>query len=129
MTPLRRRLFVLLGAYEDLTERESSALRRGDIEYVLALQERKGRLTEALQEARRSTELSSDDLGALNERVRSLQDRESGNLEILRGHMAQVRQSLNEIGQATQRSRKVRRGYSGLGAGLRSTRDTVLGRA
>lgn len=127
MTPSRRRVFVLLGAYEDLTERESSALRRGDIEYVLALQERKGRLTEALLQARQGAELSALDASALIERVRTLQARESHNLEVLRGRMAQVRQSLDEIGQATQRSRKVRRGYSGIASGLRATSASVLG--
>lgn len=129
MTPSRRRLFVLLGAYEDLTERESSALRRGDIEYVLAIQERKSRLTESLQHARRSVQLTSDDTAALDERVRVLQARESGNLNSLREQMTQVRQSLDDIGQAVQRSRKVRRGYSGLGVGLRSAGTSVLGQA
>lgn len=129
MTPSRRRLFVLLGAYEDLTERESSALRRGDIDYVLALQERKSRLTESLALARRSTELTSEDAAALDARVRTLQARETGNLTSLREQMAVVRQSLQEIGQAVQRSRQVRRGYSGLGAGMRSAGASVLGQA
>ena len=126
MTPARRRLFVLLGAYADLTERESSALRRGDIDYVLAIQERKARLTESLHAARLSTELSVDDSTALDQRVRTLQARETGNLSALREQMTQVRRSLDEIGQAVQRSRKVRRGYSGLGTGLRAS---VLGQA
>jgi len=129
MTLSRRRLFVLLGAYEDMTERESSALRRGDIDYVLAIQERKARLTESLGMARRSLDLSSDDTAALNERVRTLQAREMGNLTALREQMAQVRQSLQAIGQAVQRSRQVRRGYSGLGAGLRVSGTSVLGQA
>lgn len=129
MTPSRRRLFVLLGAYEDLTERESSALRRGDIEYVLAIQERKTRLTESLQHARRSTELTPDDAVALTDRVRALQARETENLNSLRQQMAHARESLNEIGQAVRRSRKVRRGYSGIGAGMRGAGESVLGRA
>lgn len=129
MTPARRRLFVLLGAYEDLAERESSALRRGDIEYVLSIQERKGRLTEAMHVVRRNTELSHADTQAFEERVRSLQVRESGNLDALREQMTQVRRSLTEIGQAMQRSRKVRRGYSGFTAGSRSSATSVLGQA
>jgi len=129
MTPARRRLFVLLGAYEDMTERESSALRRGDIDYVLAIQERKSRLTESLQQARRETELTPEESNALTDRVRLLQARESANLESLREQMARVRQTLNEIGQAAQRSRQVRRGYSGFGAGMRAARESVLGRA
>jgi hypothetical protein len=129
MTPARRRLFVLLGAYEDMTERESRALRRGDIDYVLAIQERKSRLTESLQQARLTAELTADDTAALNERVRSLQIRESDNLTSLREQMAQVRQSLAEIGQAVQRSRQVRRGYSGMGTGSRGGVASVLGQA
>jgi hypothetical protein len=129
MTASRRRLFVLLGAYEDMTERETRALRRGDIDYVLAIQERKSRLTESLQQARLTTELTVDDTAALNERVRSLQVRESGNLTSLREQMAQVRQSLTEIGQAVQRSRQVRRGYSGMATGSRGGVASVLGQA
>lgn len=128
MTPSRRRLFVLLGAYEDLTERESGALRRGDIEYVLAIQERKGRLTEAMQHARRAVELSAADNSALQDRIRSLHARETNNLAALREQMAQVSEAMAQIGQAAQRSRKVRRGYSGLGTGMRSA-ASVLGRA
>jgi hypothetical protein len=129
MTPEKRRLFVLLGAYEDLTDRESGALRRGDIDYVLAIQERKGRLTEALQTTRRSTELSSDDSAVLRQRVRALEAREAGNLGSLREQMARVRSELNEISQATQRSRKVRRGYTGISMGSHSASESVLGRA
>lgn len=128
MTPARHRLFVLLGAYEDLTDRETSALRRGDIQNVLSIQERKGRLTEVLQDTRRSVELSTEDSAAWNDRVRLLSSRESENLDVLRGHMTQVRHSLAEIGQAAQRSRKVRRGYTGLD-GQRHSGVAVLGRA
>jgi len=129
MPALRRRLFVLLGAYEDLTDRETSALRRGDIGYVLAIQERKARLTESLQAARRTTELSSDESAAFHERVRSLHARESGNLDTLRVQMAQNRQATREIGQAVQRSRQVRRGYSSIGSGLKTAGSSVLGQA
>ncbi len=129
MSPSRRRLFVLLGAYEDLAERESSALRRGDIEYVLSIQERKARLTETMHAVRRAAELSREDILIFDDRVRSLTARESGNLDALRTMMAQVRQSLTEIGQAMQRSRKVRRGYSAVGASVRTGTPSVLGQA
>lgn len=127
MTPSRRRLFTLLGAYEDLTERESSALRRGDVHYVLAIQERKGRLTEALQQARRATELSAPDSTAWTDRVRSLQARETDNLRVLRGRMAEIQRSLAEIGQAAQRSRNIRRSYTGFGAAQRVSSTGMLG--
>ena len=129
MPSAQRRLFVLLGAYEDLTDRETSALRRGDIHYVLSIQERKSRLTTALQEVRDATALSSAETAAWSDRIRALQTREEGNLTVLRDHMAQTRQALGEIGQATQRSRNVRRGYSGYGAGRRAAGEGILGRA
>ena len=68
-----RRVFILLGAYEDLTERETSALRRGDVTHAIALEHRKRRIAEAMAAARRTAELSAEELDALTRRVRFLE--------------------------------------------------------
>lgn len=123
-----RRVFVLLGAYESLTERETGALRRGDIEHVVALEQRKLRLVEALKAARRTAGLSGADNDALLRRVRSLEVQEKENLSFLREEMGRVRLSLAQLSRATQRSRQVRRGYAGATVGIAMAEGT-LGRA
>jgi len=129
MSPSRQRIFVLLGAYEDLTERESRALRRGDIDYVLSIQERKARLTDSLRETRPAVELLEGDAASFRQRLLALQAVEQGNLAELRQQMAQAQQELAEIGQVAQRSRQIRRGYSGLRGDLQSGSSVVLGTA
>lgn len=121
---------MLLGAYEDLTERESGALRRGDIEHAVTLEARKLRLSEAMATARRNAELSSDEADAFLERVRCLEARENRNLTFLREEMERTRTALAEIHQTTRRSRMVRRGYAGFTSGVNtSLGEPVLGRA
>ena len=122
-----RRLFVLLGAYEDLTERESGALRRGDVEHAITIENRKRRIAEALSDARRNAELSPDEITALDSRVRGLEQRENANLSFLREEMGRVRVALSGLHQVAQRSRQIRRGYGGAaGAG---GAEGMLGRA
>lgn len=123
-----RRVFVLLGAYEGLTERETGALRRGDIEHVVSLEGRKLRLVEALKTARRNAGLSNADNDALLRRVRCLETQEKQNLSVLREEMARVRQSLAQLSRATHRSRQVRRGYVGASFGP-TLAEGMLGRA
>lgn len=122
-----RRLFVLLGAYEDLTERESGALRRGDVEHAITIENRKRRIAEALADARRNAELSPDEITALDSRVRGLEQRENANLSFLREEMGRVRVALAGLHQVAQRSRQIRRGYGGA-AGAGGT-ESMLGRA
>jgi hypothetical protein len=124
-----RRVFVLLGAYEDITERESGALRRGDIDYAISLENRKQRISAALADARRNTVLSGGDLDVLTRRVRSLETREKDNLAFLREEMARVRESLTHLQQAAHRNRQVRRGYAGGTPGVVALAESVLGRA
>jgi hypothetical protein len=129
MTPARR-LFVLLGACEDLTDRETGALRRGDIDHAVTLETRKTRLTEAMAAARQNAELSPDDASAFIERVRCLEARENRNLSFLREEMERARTALAQINQATRRSRMVRRGYAGTSIRTApSLAEPVLGRA
>lgn|SRR5690554_5844187 len=108
-----RRLFVLLGAYEDLTDRETSALRRGDVEHAITIENRKRRLAEALADARRAAELSAEEIEVLHSRVRGLTERENANLAFLREEMGRVRAALGTLYQVARRSRQVRRGYVG----------------
>jgi hypothetical protein len=122
-----RRLFVLLANYEDLTEREGAALRRGDIEHAIALEGRKRRLAEAMAAARRNAGLSNAEGDAYIRRVRSLEVREKENLAALREEMARTRAALDHLNQAAHRTRKVRRGYGG-GFGL-PVAEPILGRA
>lgn len=124
-----RRLFVLLGAYEDLTEREAGALRRGDVEHAITIENRKIRIAEAMADARRQVELSPGELDALNSRVRGLEAREHQNSSFLREEMGRVRAALGSLYQVAQRSRQVRRGYVGATAGDEPASDVVLGRA
>lgn len=128
MSPARR-IFVLLGAYEDLTERESRALRRGDIHFAITLENRKIRLAEALAVARRNAVLSATDLGALTERVRTLETREMDNLAFLREEMARVRVDLTNLKQTASRTRSIRRGYVGRKSTMSEMAGSVLGRA
>lgn len=108
-----RRLFVLLGAYEDLTERETGALRRGDVDHAIAMENRKIRLAVALAEAHQSAELSAEEREMLDFRVRNLRQREHENLSFLREEMDRVRAALAGLHQVGQRSRQIRRGYAG----------------
>jgi hypothetical protein len=124
-----RRLFVLLGAYEDLTERESGALRRGDVEHAITIENRKIRLAEALADARRAADLSPGEIDALNSRVRGLEEREHQNLSFLREEMGRVRAALSGLYQVAQRSRHVRRGYVGATGVDGADPENVLGRA
>ncbi|BET65957.1 hypothetical protein ASA1KI_08750 [Opitutales bacterium ASA1] len=111
MTPARR-VFVLLGVYEDLTERESRALRRGDVSFAIALENRKRRMVQAMATARRNAELSQADLSIIGERVRIVEARQRENLEYLRQEMLRVRADIAELGRTTTRTRSVRRGYA-----------------
>jgi hypothetical protein len=123
-----RRLFVLLGAYEDLTERETGALRRGDVEHAITIENRKIRLAEALANARRSADLSPGEIDVLNSRVRGLEEREHQNLSFLREEMGRVRAALGGLYQVAQRSRHVRRGYVGATHVDDASSENVLGR-
>ncbi|RME70249.1 MAG: flagellar protein FliT [Verrucomicrobia bacterium] len=122
------RIFVLLSAYEDLTDRETSALRRGDIQFAIALETRKLRLAEHLGNARRQANLSRAEIAAFEARIERLQEREKANLAFLRGEMDRVGAELSELNRATRRSRQVRRGY-GTQQGLAGLREGLLGRA
>jgi hypothetical protein len=124
-----RRLFVLLGAYEDLTERETGALRRGDVEHAISIENRKIRLAEALADARRTVELSPGEIDVLNSRVRGLEEREHQNLSFLRAEMGRVRAALGGLYQVAQRSRQVRRGYVGATSVGEARTENVLGQA
>lgn len=124
-----RRLFVLLGAYEDLTERERHALRRGDIDHAITLENRKVRLAEAMAQARRSTELSGAEIDDLNRRVRNLEARNHENLAFLREEMMRVGAALSHLHKAVHRARQVRRGYLGAPAAGNAMAESVLGRA
>jgi hypothetical protein len=121
-----RRLFVLLGAYEDLTEREAGALRRGDVEHAITIENRKIRLAEAMADARREADLSPVEIDQLQSRVRGLEAREHQNLSFLREEMGRVRAALGGLYQVAQRSRQVRRGYGGTQA---AESESVLGQA
>ena len=123
------RIFVLLGAYEDLTERESSALRRGDIEHAITIENRKQRLAVSLAEVRRNTVLSDGELDVLNRRVRMLEDHEMANLAFLREELARVGASLGALKKAVHRSRQVRRGYVAAHAPISALANGILGRA
>jgi hypothetical protein len=124
-----RRLFVLLGTYEDLTERETGALRRGDVEHAITIENRKRRLAEAMAEARQKAELSPEELELLSSRVRGLEEREHANLSFLREEMGRVRAALGNLYQVTRRSQQVRRGYVGATAGDLDSAEGVLGSA
>jgi hypothetical protein len=124
-----RRLFVLLGAYEDLTERESGALRRGDVEHAITIENRKIRLAQAMADARRNAELSPVELDQLTTRVRGLEQREHQNSSFLREEMGRVRAALGSLYQVAQRSRQVRRGYGAGGVAESNDGASVLGKA
>ena len=125
MTPSRR-LFVLLGAYEDLTGRESGALRRGDVARAISLENRKLRLAQSMATVRRDATLSTDEAGDYVRRVRRLESLEQDNLAFLREETNRSRDALSRINQAAGRMRNVRRGYAGAGA---PGSVPVLGRA
>jgi len=128
MSPVRR-LFVLLSSYEDITLRESAALRRGDVDQAIILINRKRRISEEMDRARGNAELSEDEIDALNQRVRDLESREKHNLAFLREEMARVRATLATLQMAVRKTRNVRRGYAGtFGAAINSA-EGVLGRA
>ncbi len=112
MTPARR-IFVLLGAYEDLTDRESRALRRGDVAFAIGLCTRKRRMAQAMKAARKNAVLSEAELAALQERVRILEKHETENLDFLQQEMARTRAELSTVNTAAKRTRQVRRGYVG----------------
>lgn len=122
------RVFVILSAYEDLTDRESRALRRGDIDFAIKLENRKLRLAQTLGRARKNSVLSEADVDALSRRVRTLQERETANLEFLRGEMSRVCAELGALDTATNRSRQIRRGYSENNR-MAASGNGVLGRA
>jgi len=124
-----RRLFVLLGTYEDLTERESGALRRGDVEHAITIENRKRRLAEAMADARRNADLSPEEIDQLDFRVRGLEAREHANLSFLREEMGRVRAALGNLYQVARRSQQVRRGYVGATAVDAAPVDSVLGSA
>ncbi|MGH8018561.1 MAG: hypothetical protein ACREIA_09760 [Opitutaceae bacterium] len=126
MTPARR-IFVLLGAYEDLTDRESRALRRGDIKFVVGLCNRKRRMAQAMKMARKNAVLSEQELAVLQERVRTLEKRETANLDFLREEMARTRAELSTLNTAAKRTRQVRRGYVGPQPANPAKPATILG--
>jgi hypothetical protein len=128
MTPARR-VFVLLGAYEDITERESAALRRGDIDHAIALGNRKLPIAKSMVTARKNSELSRVEIDALTNRVRSLEVREKDNIAFLSEQMGRVKTALNGITQAAHRSRNVRRGYAGVVGTMTNPAEGNLGRA
>ena len=124
-----RRLFVLLGTYEDLTERETGALRRGDVEHAITIENRKRRLAEAMASARRDAKLTPEEIDLLESRVRGLEAREHANLSFLREEMGRVRAALGNLYQVARRSRQVRRGYAGATAGETTQTESALGNA
>jgi hypothetical protein len=124
-----RRLFVLLGAYEDLTDRETGALRRGDVDHAITIENRKIRLAEALADARRQVDLSPGEMEILSSRVRGLEQREHQNLAFLREEMGRVRAALGGLYRIAERSRQVRRGYAGATQAGEDNPEGVLGRA
>jgi hypothetical protein len=124
-----RRVFVLLGACEDITERETAALQRGDIEHALKLGARKLRISRSMAQTWKNSELSSAEVAALTERVRNLEVREKDNLAFLSEQMGRVKSALTEITQAAHRSRNVRRGYAGVFGSMGNTAEVALGRA
>ncbi|HEX9782700.1 MAG TPA: hypothetical protein VGA56_08215 [Opitutaceae bacterium] len=126
MTPARR-VFVLLSVYEDLSERESRALRRGDFDFAISLNNRKQRLSQAMQVARQNAELSEDDLAALHQRVRTLEACEKENLSFLSKEMAGTRASISMLNAAAKRTRQVRRGYAGTEGDTSSGSGNMLG--
>ena len=128
MTP-GRRVFVLLDACEDITERESAALRRGDIDHAIALGKRKLPISESMVAARKNSELSRVEIDALTNRVRSLEVREKDNIAFLSEQMGRVKAALNGITQAAHRSRNVRRGYAGVVGTMTNPAEGNLGRA
>lgn len=107
MVPVRR-LFVMLSAYEDIAERESAALGRGDIEQAITFRGRKRRIREEMERARRTAELSQDEIAALAQRVRGLESRDRDNRVILREEMARMRATLQT---AVRKTREVRREF------------------
>jgi len=99
MFPVRR-LFVLLSACEDIAERELAALRRGDVEEAVKLMSRKRRISEGMDRARSTAELSDEEIAALNQRVRGLETRGRDNLAFLREEMARVRAAVTTLKMA-----------------------------
>jgi hypothetical protein len=124
-----RRVFVLLGACEAITERETAALRRGDIDHAINLGARKLRIARSMAEARENSGLSGAEVDALTERVRNLEVLEKSNLAFLSEQMVRVKSALTEITQAAHRSRNVRRGYAGVFGSMGNTAEVALGRA
>ena len=110
MTETSKR-FVLLGAYETLTEKETFCLSEANFEAVSAVQAKKARLLSELQNLDAGESLEAEEKADFNLRLQQLQECEKRNDALLDELKKENRSQFKELSKRASSASKVRKAY------------------
>jgi predicted nucleotidyltransferase len=106
-----RKSFVLLGAYEALTEKETFCLKEANFEVVSKIQSKKDRLLKELQNLEDRESLESDEKDEFNRRLQILQECEKSNEALLKRLKAENRSQFKSLSKRASSASQIRRAY------------------
>lgn len=106
-----RKRFVLLGAYEALTEKETFCLKEANFDAVSKVQAKKARLLSELQALDEQDSLKAEEKNEFNRRLQQLQEREKRNDTLLGQLMAENRSESKTLSKRVSSASQVRRAY------------------
>lgn len=105
--PSRR--MILLAAYEDFTRRETVCLREDNIDSMLALQKKKGKVLVELGKV--EGDASEEEKADFARRISALQEQEESNARFIAEKIAANRQEYRRLSQNSLSANKLRRTY------------------
>jgi ribosomal protein L34E len=110
-----RKRFILLGAYEELTEKETFCLKEANFDAVSTVQGKKARLLSELQSLDDQGTLETEEKDEFNRRLQQLQECEKGNDILLGELMKENRSEFKTLSKRANSASQVRRAYGSAG--------------
>ena len=114
MTGTRKR-FILLGAYEGLTEKETFCLKEANFDAVSTVQAKKARLLSELQGLDDQDTLETTEKDEFNRRLQKLQECEKDNDALVLELMKENRSEFKTLSKRSNSASQVRRAYGSAG--------------
>lgn len=120
--------FVLLSAYEELTEKETFCIKEANFDEIRKVQSKKVKLLGELDTLNDKDQLRTEEKEAFNKRIERLQMREKENDERLALLIGQNRVELRSLSKRASSVSQIRKAY-GLPSGLEIPNRALKGKA
>ncbi len=106
-----RKRFVLLDAYEALTEKETFCINEANFEEISRVQAKKSKLLAELESLSDTPLLDEKEISEFNQRIDTLRERETSNSLRLDGLMKENREQFRDLSKRANSASQIRRAY------------------